>query len=75
LLLCDEPTGALDSATGQQILQLLDQLNHEQNKTVVLITHNHTIAQIGHRIATIHDGRIVSVETNDHPTPAGQIEW
>ena len=75
LLLCDEPTGALDSETGRQILQLLGRLNRDQGKTVVLITHNNAIAQIGHRVASIHDGKIASVTANQNPTPAERIEW
>lgn len=75
LLLCDEPTGALDMETSKQVLQLLVELNHNLGKTVVLITHNGIIARIGQRQALIRDGTIDSVTTNEHPTPVNEITW
>jgi len=75
LLLCDEPTGALDIETSKQVLGLLANLNQELGKTIVLITHNGAIASIGTRIAVIRDGRIDSVEVNDSPTPVQDISW
>jgi len=75
LLLCDEPTGALDLETSRQVLGLLLRLNRELGKTVVLITHNGAIAGIGHRVATIHDGSIGAIEVNDPPKPVEQVEW
>ncbi len=75
LLLCDEPTGALDLEMSRQVLGLLVDLNRDLHKTVVLITHNNAIAGIGHRIAHIRDGAIYSVEVNDTPTPAEVVAW
>ncbi|MBQ9057974.1 MAG: ABC transporter ATP-binding protein [Atopobiaceae bacterium] len=75
LLLCDEPTGALDYETGKQILQLLQQTCRETGKTVVLITHNTAFEQIADRIIRIRGGRADSVETNEHPQDASVLEW
>ncbi|MCA9410939.1 MAG: ABC transporter ATP-binding protein [Candidatus Omnitrophica bacterium] len=75
LLLCDEPTGALDIETSKQVLGLLKRLNRELKKTVVLITHNGAIAGIGDRIAQLRDGRIATVKENSHPTPVEDVQW
>ena len=75
LLLCDEPTGALDLEASKNILGLLVDLNRELKKTVVLITHNSAIAQIGHRVALIRDGSIRSIKSNEPPKPVEQISW
>ncbi len=75
LLLCDEPTGALDIETSKQVLGLLKRLNRELKKTVVLITHNSAIAGIGDRIAYIRDGRFASIDENTEPTPVEEVEW
>ena len=75
LLLCDEPTGALDLETSRQVLGLLVRLNRDLNKTVVLITHNSAIAEIGNRIARIRDGAIYSVTANEQPKPPELVEW
>jgi len=75
LLLCDEPTGALDLEMSRQVLGMLVKLNRELKKTVVLITHNNAIAKIGDRVAHIRDGGIYSIEVNEHPTPVEQVEW
>jgi putative ABC transport system ATP-binding protein len=75
LLLCDEPTGALDLVTSRQVLGLLVKLNQELKKTVVIITHNSAINEIGHRVATIRDGAIRSLHGNEHPKGVEQIEW
>ena len=75
LLLCDEPTGALDLETSRSVLGLLSDLNRDLQKTIVLITHNSAIAGIGHRVAHIRDGAIYSVEVNETPTPAELVEW
>ena len=69
LLLCDEPTGALDSKTGVQVLALLKEICKTQNATVVIITHNAMIAPLGNRVIRVKNGGIESVETTD--TPAG----
>ena len=75
LLLCDEPTGALDLEASKNILGLLVDLNQELKKTVVLITHNSAIAEIGHRVALIRDGSIRSIRSNEPPKPVEQISW
>jgi len=75
LLLCDEPTGALDLEASRQVLGMLVDLNRDLGKTVVLITHNGAIAQIGHRVAHIRDGAIYSVEVNASPRPVDQVAW
>jgi len=75
LLLCDEPTGALDLEMSRQVLGLLVSLNRELGKTIVLITHNNAIAGMGQRVAHIRDGSIYSVSVNESPTPVEQIEW
>jgi len=75
LLLCDEPTGALDIETSKQVLGLLKNLNRELRKTVVLITHNSAIAGIGDRVARLRDGRISHVEEIPNPTPVEEVEW
>jgi len=75
LLLCDEPTGALDLETSRQVLGLLTNLNRDLKKTVVLITHNSAIADIGDRIALIRDGAIHSIRLNDSPKPVEQVKW
>ena len=75
LLLCDEPTGALDIETSKQVLALLVDLNRQLGKTVVLITHSSAIAGIGHRVAHIRDGAIASVVVNESPTPIEEVTW
>lgn len=75
LLLCDEPTGALDYNTGKSILKLLQDTARQTQMTVVIITHNQAIAPMADRIIHVKNGAVASVETNDNPTPIEQIEW
>jgi len=75
LLLCDEPTGALDLKTSRQVLGLLCDLKRTLKKTIVLITHNNAIAGIGDRIATIRDGSMASIRKNEKPTPVEEVSW
>jgi len=75
LLLCDEPTGALDLDTGTNILSLLCRLRRELDQTIALITHNPSIAKIGDRVATIKDGEIESVFANANPLAPDEVEW
>ncbi len=75
LLLCDEPTGALDSKTGVQVLGLLCDVCRTHNATVVIITHNATIAPLGNRVIRIKNGGIESIELNDHPARVEDIVW
>lgn len=75
LLLCDEPTGALDYATGKAVLKQLYDLSREQNTTVVIITHNQAIAPMADRIIRIKSGKIQSNEVNLNVIPIDEIEW
>ncbi len=75
ILLCDEPTGALDSQTGVQILKLLFDFNRNYHKTVVLITHNQSIAQIADRVFYFKDGNLERIEQNEHPLSPEEVNW
>lgn len=75
LLLCDEPTGALDYVTGKNILKLLYDLSREHNMTVIIITHNQAIAPMADRIIKIKSGKILSNEINENILPIEDIEW
>ncbi len=75
LLLCDEPTGALDYQTGKSILRLLAQMCIERHMTVVIITHNSTLAAMANRVIRIKNGRIVSCDVNPDPISIEDLEW
>ncbi len=75
LLLCDEPTGALDDNTGKQILKLLQDTCRRTGMTVILITHNSVITQMAQRVIKVKNGQISSIKTNETPLPAEAIEW
>ena len=75
LLLCDEPTGALDYVTGKAVLKLLYDLSREKNTTVIIITHNQAIAPMADRIIKIKSGKIQSNELNQNVTPIDEIDW
>lgn len=75
LLLCDEPTGALDYTTGKQILKLLQDTCHETGMTVVVITHNQSLAPMADRIITMRSGRVTQIAVNDRPISVDAIEW
>ncbi len=75
LLLCDEPTGALDYATGKQILQLLEDTSRKSGMTVLIITHNSALTAMADRVITVRSGTVRSVKLNEHPTPISEIEW
>ena len=75
LLLCDEPTGALDSKTGVQVLALLKDVCKTYGATVVIITHNAMIAPLGSRIIRVKNGGIESIEQNGHPADVSDIAW
>lgn len=75
LLLCDEPTGALDYQTGKSILKLLQDMCREKGMTVIVITHNSAITPMGDRVIKIKNGRVSSMQTNEHPIPVENIEW
>ena len=75
LLLCDEPTGALDYVTGKQILQLLQDTCRKDGITVVLITHNAALAPMADRLIRFKSGKVTEMSANPSPTPISQIEW
>ncbi|MCT3415887.1 ABC transporter ATP-binding protein [Lactobacillus helveticus] len=75
LLLCDEPTGALDYKTGKRILKILQDMSRKNGSTVLIVTHNTAIAPIADKVIRIHDGGIQKIETNDHPADISSIEW
>jgi putative ABC transport system ATP-binding protein len=75
VLLCDEPTGALDSATGVVVLQAIERINAELGTTSVIITHNAVIAQMGDRVASFADGHIDKIVANASRQPASSLKW
>ncbi len=75
LLLCDEPTGALDYATGKQILQLLQDTCRKENMTVLIITHNSALAPMADKVIRFKSGKVTDITVNEHPTPIEEIEW
>ena len=75
ILLCDEPTGALDYNTGKQVLKLLQDTCRNTRRTVIVITHNSALAAMADRVIRIKSGQAISNETNPNPTPVEQIEW
>lgn len=75
LLLCDEPTGALDIETGKQVLQLLETASRRDHKTVLIITHNAELAKMADRVIRINDARVRSVTDNPTPQPVASLEW
>ncbi|PLS27279.1 ABC transporter ATP-binding protein [Bifidobacterium parmae] len=75
ILLCDEPTGALDYNTGKQVLRILQDQSREKGATVVIVTHNSAIAPIADRVIHMHDARVKSIETNEHPMDIEDLEW
>jgi putative ABC transport system ATP-binding protein len=75
VLLCDEPTGALDYATGRQILQLLQDICRKDNVTVLLITHNSALAPLADRLIRFKSGKVIEITKNEHPVPIEEIEW
>ena len=75
LLLCDEPTGALDYVTGKAILQLLQDQARHRGTTVIIITHNKAITPMADRVISVRSGRIQSITVNPSPTPISEIEW
>ena len=75
LLLCDEPTGALDYVTGKSILKLLQDTCRLRGMTVVVITHNTALTPMADRVIHIKNGTVEAMERNEHPTPVEQIEW
>nr|WP_313342028.1 ABC transporter ATP-binding protein [Sedimentibacter sp.] len=75
ILLCDEPTGALDFETGIQILKVLKDVNEKYKNTVIVITHNSSIAQMADKVIKMRSGKITEITVNENPIPAERIEW
>ena len=75
ILLCDEPTGALDYNTGKQVLQILQDMSRKKGATVVIVTHHSAIAPIADRVIHMHDGKVTAVDVNEHPMDIAELEW
>jgi len=75
LLLCDEPTGALDTKTGVDVMRLLTSFNRKYRKTILIVTHNPTIAQVADKVYYFRDGRIERVVVNEKPLSVDEVEW
>ena len=75
LLLCDEPTGALDYNTGKAVLKLLQDTCRKEGMTVVVITHNHALTAMADRVITVKSGTVQKIEQNEHIVPVEEIEW
>ena len=75
ILLCDEPTGALDYETGKEVLQLLQDICQTQGMTVMIITHNSALAPMAHKVIRFRSGKVTSEEVNATPRPIADIEW
>ena len=75
ILLCDEPTGALDSETGVMVLKLLLSMAREMGKTIIIVTHNQNIAKMADTVVRVRSGHIVSCEQQDHPLSAEEVDW
>jgi len=75
LLLCDEPTGALDYKTGKQILKLLESVCRKEQMTVIIITHNSVIAEMADKVIKFRSGKVESIKKNKHPKSIDDIEW
>jgi len=75
MLLCDEPTGALDSETGVVILSLLQQMTRQKNKTVIIVTHNTVLAQAADKVIKVKNGKIKEIIVNENPVPISEVNW
>lgn len=75
ILLCDEPTGALDYATSKEILQLIENVNKKYGNTVIMVTHNEAIRNMADHVIKLRDGAVRSNESNSHRIPAAELEW
>lgn len=75
LLLCDEPTGALDYKTGKTVLQVLQDFSHKESKTVIIVTHNAAIKAMADHVIEISDGKVKEDYLNERPKPVSEIEW
>ena len=75
LLLCDEPTGALDTNTGKEVINLLQKQSKEENRTVVIVTHNDLFAEMADKVINVKNGTVFSIVTNDNPKSVDEVEW
>lgn len=75
IILCDEPTGALDDETGRKILQLLQDIVRKQGQTMLIVTHTTQIADMANRVITLKNGKIIKEKVNEHPIDAKDIDW
>ncbi|MDU1831889.1 MAG: ABC transporter ATP-binding protein [Finegoldia magna] len=75
ILLCDEPTGALDYNTGKQVLQILQDMSRKHGATVIIVTHNAAIAEIADRVIYMHDAKVKKIDINPNPKKIADIEW
>ncbi|MDF7638682.1 ABC transporter ATP-binding protein [Lactobacillus sp. ESL0791] len=75
ILLCDEPTGALDYETGKQVLQIIADMSRKKGTTVIIVTHNSTIAPIADRVIHFHDGKVTQIEQNEQPEAIANVKW
>ena len=75
IILADEPTAALDFATGQEVLSLIEDLIAKKVTTVVMVTHNTEIAKMANRVLRLRDGKVVSLDINEHPAHAADLVW
>ncbi len=75
LILCDEPTGALDYKTSKEVLELMERVNREYGCTLVIVTHNAAIARMADRVLRLHDGVLAEDEVNESPVPASKLDW
>lgn len=75
LILCDEPTGALDYKTSKEVLELMERVNREYGCTIVIVTHNAAIARMANRVLRLRDGRLAEDEVNESPVSASELDW
>jgi len=75
MLLCDEPTGALDSETGIVILSLLQKMSREKNKSVIIVTHNSALAQAADKVIRIKNGKVIDITINEAPVDVSEVNW
>lgn len=75
ILLCDEPTGALDYQTGKSVLQTIINMSRDNGTTVVIVTHNSALAPLANRVIHFHDGKVTQIEENTHPADVARVKW
>lgn len=75
ILLCDEPTGALDYSTSKEILELIEKVNQKYKNTIIIVTHNDAIKNMAHKVLKLRDGKIIKEYENENIVPASKLEW